>query len=209
MSELVRPAQRMKPRCRLLLLLAIFVWGGCSHSQHSYASTDRFFKDGRFPMPSEFRRGTASRSEVDAWSCSLLGSPPLEFRRLDLDGDGAGELFISQPALRGTGGNSYLVFKEGRRGFSYLGRLGFGLLRPLAKDGHGRVRVLTSSWMGGGECLTLIEVLQSDGFHSAASRVLPCGDTATDGEGGRLARQLFETESPSPEVLRMVFGAEL
>ncbi len=198
----------MKPRYRLLLVLATFAWGGCSHSQHGYASTDRFLKDGRFPVPSEFHRGTASRSEVDAWSCSLLGTPPLEFRRIDLDGDGAGELFVSQPALRGTGGNSYLVFREGRRGFSYLGRLDFGSLRPLAPDGHGRVRVLTSSWMCGGECRVLIEVLQSDGFHSAASRVLPCGDTATDGEGGRLARLLFETESASLDALRMVFGVE-
>lgn len=198
----------MKRPCRLPLLLGILAWGGCSHSQHSYVPTDEFLKAGRFPVPSEFRRGIASRSEVEAWSCSLLGATPLEFRRQDIDGDGAGELFISQPALGGTGGSSYLVFREGRRGFAYLGRLDFGLLRPMAPVGHGRARVLTSSWTGSGECLVLIQALQSDGFHSAASRVLPCGDTATDGEGGRLARLLFETESPSKDILRMVFGAE-
>jgi hypothetical protein len=63
--------------------------------------------------------------------------------------------------------------------------------------------------MGGGECMVIIQVLQSDGFHSAASRILPCGDSATDGEGGRLARLLFDSESPPQDILRMVFGAEL
>jgi hypothetical protein len=193
----------------LLPMLAILALSGCSHLQHSYAPTDEFFASGRFPVPSEFRRGAASRSDVDAWSCSLLGTTPLESRRIDIDGDGVGELFISQPAHHGTGGNSYLVFREGRRGFSYLGRLFFGSLRPMATDGHGRVRVLTSSWMGGGECMVIIQVFQSDGFHSAASRVLPCGDSATDGEGGRLSRLLFDSESTPQDILRMVFGAEL
>jgi hypothetical protein len=201
--------QLMKPGCRLLLLLAIAAWGGCSHSPHRYAPTDEFFASGRFPVPSEFRRGTASRAEVDAWSASLLGANPLESRRLDIDGDGAGELFISQPAQRGTGGNSYLVFREGRRGFSYLGTLEFGLLRPLAKDGQGRVRVLTGGSMGGCECLVIIQMLQPDGFHSAANRVLPCGDGAADGEGGRLFKLLFDPESPPEDILRRVFGAEL
>lgn len=190
-------------------MLAILALSACSHPQHSYAPTDEFFGSGRFPVPSEFRRGAASRSDVDAWSCSLLGTNPLESRRIDIDGDGVGELFISQPAHHGTGGNSYLVFREGRRGFSYLGRLFFKSLRPMATDDHGRVRVLTSSWMGGGECMVIIQVLQSDGFHSAASRVLPCGDSATDGEGGRLARLLFDSESPPQDILRMIFGAEL
>jgi len=190
-------------------LLPILALSACSHPQHSYAPTDEFFASGRFPVPSEFRRGAASRSDVDAWSCSLLGTTPLESRRIDIDGDGVGELFISQPAHHGTGGNSYLVFREGRRGFSYLGRLCFGSLRPMATDGHGRVRVLTSSWMGGGECMVIIQVLKPDGFHSAASRVLPCGDSATDGEGGRLARLLFDSESPPQDTLQMVFGEEL
>ena len=198
----------MKGHYLLLLLLAILASGGCAPPRHSYAPTDRFFKSGRVPVPSEFHRGTASRSEVDAWSCSLLGAAPLESRRVDIDDDGTGELFISRPALRGTGGNLYLVFREARRGYSYLGTLEFGLLRPLAKGGQGRVRVLTSGSMGGCECLVIIQVLQSDGFHSAATRVLPCGDCAADGEGGRLFRLLFDPESPPPDILRMVFGAE-
>lgn len=160
-------------------------------------------------MPSEFRRGTAGRFDVDAWSRSLLGTNSLESLRIDIDGDRISELFVSEPAHRGTGGNSYLVFREGRRGLTYLGRLFFGSLRAMPPDTDRRVRVLTSSWMGGGECMVIIQVLQPDGFHSAASRVLPCGDSATDGEGGRLAKSLFDSEIPSPDVLRTVFGAEL
>lgn len=194
---------------RLLPVLAPLVLSGCLHQHHRYTPTDEFFASGRFPVPSEFRRGTASRADVDAWSCSLLGTNPLASRRIDINGDNFGEVFVSQPAYHGTGGNSYLVFREGRRGFSYLGRLSFGSLRPIASDGSGRVRVLTSSWMGGGECMVTVQILRPDGFHPAASRVLPCGDSAIDGEGGRLVKLLFEPESPPQDVLRMVFGADL
>ena len=190
-------------------MLAILWLNGCSHPKHSYVPTDEFFASGRFPVPSEFRRGAASRSDVDAWSCSLLGMNPLESLRIDIDGDEVGELLVSQLAHHGTGGNSHLIFKEGRRGFHYLGSLHFASLRPMPTDGHGRVRVLTSSPMGGAESMVNIQVLQSDGFHSAASRVLPCGDSAPDGEGGRLWRLLFEPKSPPQNVLQMVFGAEL
>ena len=193
----------------LLPMLAIFALSGCSHLQHSYAPTDEFFASGRFPVPSEFRRGAASRADVDAWSCSLLGTNPLESRRIDIDGDGVGELFISQLAHHGTGGNSHLVFREGRQGFSYLGSLHFASLRPMVADGYGSVRVLTSSPMGGAESMVIIQVLRADGFHSAASRVLPCGDSATDEEGGRLWSLLFDADPPPQDALRMVFGAEL
>jgi hypothetical protein len=193
----------------LLPMLAILALRGCSHPQHRYVPTDEFFASGRFPVPSEFRRGVASRADADAWSCSLLGTNPLESRRIDIDGDGVGELFISQPAHHGNGGNSYLVFREGRRGFSYLGSLHFATLRAMAADGHGSVRVLTSSPMGGAESMVRIQVLRPDGFHSAASRVLPCGDSATDGEGGRLWSLLFDSDSPPQDALRLVFGAEL
>lgn len=191
-----------------VILATAAALAGCSHPRHSYVPTDEFFASGQFPVPSEFRRGTASRADVDAWSCSLLGANPLESVRVDIDRDGLAELFISQPAHRGTGGNSHLIFREGRRGFHYLGRLFFGSLRPMMTDGHGKARVLTSSWMGGGECMVTIHSLHFDGFHSTASRVLPCGDSATDGEGGRLVRLLFDSESPPQDVLRMVFGAE-
>lgn len=192
----------------LLPMLAILTLGGCSHPPHSYAPTDEFFAGGQFPVPPEFRHGTASRSDVDAWACSLLGKNSLDSRRIDIDGDRLGELFVSQPVHHGTGGNAHLVFKEGRQGFHYLGRLFFGSLRRLGKDDQGRARVLTSSWMGGGECMVIIHVLESDGFHSVASRVLPCGDSATDGEGGRVARSLFGSESPPQDVLRLLFGPE-
>ncbi|HTD65311.1 MAG TPA: hypothetical protein VK846_02120 [Candidatus Limnocylindria bacterium] len=190
-------------------MLALLALSGCSHPRHSYSPTDEFFASGRFPVPSEFRRDTASRADVDAWSSSLLGMNPMEPLHFDIDGDPIDELFVSQPAHHGTGGNSYLIFRDGQRGFRYLGRLFFGALRPMATDDHGRARVLTSSWMGGGESMVSIQVLYLDGFRPPASRVLPSGDSATDGECGRIWTLLFDSESPTTNILRTVFGAEL
>jgi hypothetical protein len=191
-----------------LLTFALVVMGGCSHPRRNYPPTDAFWKGERFPVPAEFRRGTASRADVEAWSCSLLGLNPLKSRRMDIDGDGNGELFISQPAHAGTGGNGHLVFREGRRGFQYLGRLFFGSLRPISVDFTGRARLLSSSWMGGGECMVTIHVLRPDGFHPLTTRVLPCGDSATDGEGGRVIKRLFDSETLDEDTLRAVFGSE-
>ena len=192
-----------------LPMLALFTLSGCSHPRHTYTSTDEFFKGGHFSVPSEFRRGTASRADVDAWSCSLLGTNPLESLRVDIDGDRIGELFISQPAHRGTGGNSHLVFRERSSGFQYLGTLGFGLIRPLTPDIKSRARVLTSWWIGGGECMVTMYVLTVDGFRAVTERALPCGDSATDGEGGRLHKQLFDSETLTLEFVRSVLGSEL
>jgi hypothetical protein len=190
--------------------LALLTLSGCVHSPYHYLPTDEFFASGRFPVPFEFRRGTASRAQVAAWSSSLLGTNALESLWIDIDRDGINELFVSQPAHRGTGGNFYLAFRERRRGFQYLGRLFFGSLRPIAAEDHERARVLTSSSIGGGECMVAIQVLQSDGFHPVASRALPCGDGAADGEGDRLIRKLFfDSQSPPQEFLRTVFGAAL
>ena len=197
------------PNHALLPMLAILALSGCSNPHHSYAPTDEFFASGRFPVPSEFRRGVASRADADAWSCSLLGTNPLESRRIDIDGDGVGELFLSQPAHHGNGGNYYLIFREGRRGFHYLGRLFFASLRPMAADRHGSVRVLTSSPMGGAESMVIIQVLRADGFHCVASRILSCGDSAPDGEGGRLWSRLFDPISPPQDALRLVFWSRV
>lgn len=128
---------------------------------------------------------------------------------MDIDGDGNGELFISQPAHAGTGGNSYLIFREGRRGFQYLGRLSFGGLRPISVDSDGSARLLTSSRMGGGECMVTIHVLRRGGFHPLVSQVLPCGDSAMDGKGGRVFKLLFDSEKPAEDALHTVFGDEL
>jgi hypothetical protein len=191
----------------LTLIFALLALSGCGHPRRGYPDTDAFWKgEGRLPVPAEFRHGTATRADVDAWSCSLLGNHPIESRRIDIDGEGNGELFISQPAHAGTGGNSHLVFREGRRGFRYLGRLSFGGLRLVGADSDGRVRLMTSSRMGGGECMVTIHELRPDGFHPLATRVLPCGDSATDGEGGRVFKLLFESEVLDENILRVVFG---
>ncbi len=53
-----------------------------------------------------------------------------------------------------------------------------------------------------------IYVLTSEGFHVVSERTLPCGDSATDGEGGKVSRTLFDPVSPPEDVLASVFGAE-
>lgn len=193
----------------VLLIFALVTPSGCGHPRRNYPATDLFWKgEGQFPVPPEFRHGTATRTDVEAWSSSLLGLNPLETRRMNIDGDGSEELFICQPAHAGTGGNSYLVFKEEHRGFRYLGRLSFGGLRPIGTDSGGRARLLTSSRMGGGACAVTIHVLRSEGFHPSATRVLPCGDSATDGQGGRVFNLLFTSETLDEDTLRAVFGDE-
>jgi hypothetical protein len=180
------------------------VFSACSHPRRVYRPTDEFFAAGKFPVPLEFQRGEATRSDVEAWARSLLGPHALEAARVDIDHDGAAELFVQAQAHRATGGNSFLVFAESRAGFRYLGRLNFGILRPLPADERGRPRVLTSSWAGGGECLVQIWQLNSDGFHSITNRFLPCGDSAADGVGGRLHKLLFDSDAPM-DSLRDVF----
>ena len=50
-------------------------------------------------MPREFKNGTATLTNVYAWSASLLGaSRPLESKNEDIDRDGQAELLVSQPA---------------------------------------------------------------------------------------------------------------
>ena len=52
-------------------------------------------------------------------------------------------------------------------------------------------------------------VLTVDGFRAVTERALPCGDSATDGEGGRLHKQLFDSETLTLEFVRSVLGSEL
>lgn len=191
-----------------LPVVAMAALCGCRRPPHQYRPTDEFLKSDRFAIPKEFQRGTATQSEVNDWVCSLLGKNPLKSVRTDIDQDGKAELFVSQPRWHGTGGNTYLVFREGDRGFKYLGRLFFGSLRPLPPDSMGRARVLTSGWMGGGKCLVEIQTLQSEGFKQTSVRALPCGDGAADVEGGRMVEQLFDPRASPMELLRAVFGVE-
>src|SRR5687767_8624413 len=94
---------------QLVALLAILLSTGCAHGPRSYAPTDELFASGVFPVPREFRNGTASVQDVYAWSASLLNwnesadYPPLRSLETDIDGDAVGELLISQPAHAGNG----------------------------------------------------------------------------------------------------------
>lgn len=179
---------------------------GCERTLRTYESTDAFFKGGAFPIAAEFRDGDASLADLGEWSRSLLGEGPLTTLRIDIDGDRTDELFVASNNHGGNGGNSWLGFKEGRRGYRYLGRLVFGSLRPITQENGNRIRVLTSSHAGGCECLVNIEELRADGFHSLTNRTLPCGDCAIGDKNGHIFPALFENAIVSPEALRSVFG---
>lgn len=194
------------------LVLAELALISCAHPLRTYPATDLFFKGEGFPVPREFRLGTARLADVNAWSVSLQGSQqPLQSMRLDIDFDGIPELFVSQPAFTGNGGNAHLVFHEGKRGFQYLGRLFFRGIRPTKPGVDGKPRVLISSWMGEGKLNVAVHVLEGDGFHEIVNRVLPGSDGAVwaDPEGGRLLKRLFDSEVPSEDVLRAAFGEKL
>lgn len=49
-----------------LLTLALGALSGCGHPRRNYPATDTFWKGERFSVPAEFRRGTASRADVEA-----------------------------------------------------------------------------------------------------------------------------------------------
>ncbi len=185
---------------------ALIAVTGCERTPRVYESTDAFFKGGAFPIPAEFRDGYATQENLGSWSRSLLGEGPLTMLRIDIDGDRTDELFVASREHGGNGGNSWLGFKEGRRGYRYLGRLVFGSLRPITRKNGGPIRVLTSSHAGGCECLVNIEELRADGFHSLTNRTLPCGDCAIGDKNERLFPALFENATVSPEALRSVFG---
>jgi hypothetical protein len=194
----------------LMALLAVLLSTGCAHRPRSYAPTDEFFASGVFPVPREFRNGTGSLQDVYAWSASLFNwnesaeYPPLQSLKADIDGDAVPELFVCQPAHAGNGGNSYLAFRQGRRGFRYLGRLGFGGIRTAPADHKGQARVLTSWHISAGNVGITLLALTPEGFREVAARDLSAGDSG-DAEGNRLCALLFESEIVTDCALRSVF----
>jgi hypothetical protein len=197
----------------LLALLAVLLSTGCAHRARTYATTDEFWASGVFPVPREFRNGTASSRDVDAWCSSLLHwdestqYPPLQSLKVDIDGDGVPELFVCQPAHAGTGGNAYLAFREGAKGFRYLGRLGFGGIRAAPADHKGRARVLTSWHISAASVGITLLALTPEGFRQVTARDLSAGDGG-DAEGNRLYALLFESETLTEEAVHVVFGAK-
>jgi hypothetical protein len=95
----------------LAFVLALLLTG-CASAPRTYPPGDDLFGSHVYPVPPEFKLGTATLTNVYAWSGSLLGSDrPLATRYEDIDRDGQNELLVSQPANAGTGGNEYLIFK--------------------------------------------------------------------------------------------------
>jgi hypothetical protein len=193
------------------ILFLVVLSTGCTHRSRTYATTDEFFASGVFPVPREFRSGTATLPDVYAWSASLLNwnesadYPPLDSLKLDIDGDAVAELFVSQPAHAGNGGNAYLAFQQSRRGFRYLGRLGFGRIRPAPADSGGRARAVTSWRLGAGELELTLWALTAEGLREVAKcSLLGAGDSGTT-EGNRLRDLLFQSEL-TDDTLRILFS---
>jgi len=196
---------------RSFAIFAVLLSGGCAHRPRTYAATDEFFASGQFPVPREFRRGTATLPDVYAWSSALLNwdesvrYPPLQSLEVDVDGDTVAELFISQRAHAGNGGISYLVFQRRGSGFRYLGSLAFSGIRPAPKDIQGRCRVVTTWRLGAGTIGVTLWAVTPEGFRKVAARELAAGDSGTE-EGNRLAALLFESGAVTEDALQTVFG---
>ena len=177
----------------------------------AYAEDQTLLKGGSSAVPREFQEGTASREQVRAWARTLLGSrffcqtePVQESRRALVPG-GPEVLFLSHPAMAGTGGNCYLVFEETPRGCRFLGDLAFGVCRAVAPDGRGRPRVVTYWHMSASEGEAALLVLTDKGFETVASTTIHPGDGGTE-ERRRTYENLFGDRNVAPETLRAVFG---
>jgi hypothetical protein len=148
---------------------------------------------------------------VHVWARSVLfaqpggNAGPIEERRLPLEPGGTEALFVSDPSLRGTGGNLYLVFAPGPRGFRYLGCLDFGVCRPAPPGEDGRPRLVTYWHMSASEGVITIWRLTEEGFEPLARSTLRAGDGGTE-EGNRLYGALFGVEAAPAEAVGDAFG---
>ncbi len=173
-----------------------------------------------FATPRKLQNGSAGLQEVYAWANSIFGTNsgsvldtnyPLETVHADIFQNGGDDLFVSQPAWGGTGGNLYLAFAQTRKGYRFLGDLWFGGLQIVSPDGRGRPRLITFSNQGSGSTRVALCYLDGDGFHEIMGRILPAGDAPhAEGKDWLLSRAFdFETGKPkdlSEPMLQLIFG---
>lgn len=201
----------------LIVSFALVLTGvlfGCSSTPKVHLTTPTTTYDGQeFEAPRKLRNGSASLQKVYAWANSVLGTNcksvlitnyPLETIHADISQDGSDDLFVTQPAWGGTGGNLYLAFKQTRKGYQFVGDIWFGGLKIVSPDKQGHPRIVISSWGGCCRCRTTLCILDRDGFHEIMSRNLPCGDGAYGHD--QLHTLLFESNTVPEENLELVFG---
>jgi len=195
-----------------LTLVLTLLLASCASEPKIYPPSDDLFGSHIFVIPREFKNGTATLTNVYAWSESLLGSEkPMEDEYKDIDQDGQEELLVSQPANAGTGGNEYFIFKRTPKGYRFLGDLWFGGLQIVSPDNRGRPRLITFSHQSSGSSRVALCYLDRDGFHEIMGRILPAGDGPhAEGKDWLLSRAFdFETGKPkdlSEPMLQLIFG---
>jgi hypothetical protein len=203
----------MKPK--LILCLALVLSGGlfgCSSVRKIYPPNDDLFGSHIFTVPREFKNGTATLTNVYAWSESLLGSrKPLETRYKDIDLDGQDELLVRQPSNAGTGGNEYFILKKMPKGYRFLGDLWFGGLETISPDSQGRPRLITFSHLSSGSGRVALCYLDRDGFHESMGRILAYGDGPHGAGKDWLMDRATDYESGKPKnitepMVQLIFG---
>ena len=126
------------------------------------------------------------------------GESQLARLQIDLDHDGADELFLGWNALRGRNGLPFVVFKRSATGYRFLGPLffrenlmGFRVL-PLAKDGSLRF----AQYGAHGGCEGTISIYTHDGtrFTLVESEEICSGDGGTE-QGNRRMREVFPDQA--------------
>ncbi len=213
----------MKPKLFFCLALVLSGgWFGCSSEPKIHSTTPMTAYDGEtFAAPRKLQDGSASLPEVYAWVSSMLGTNsgsvlgsnnyPLETIHADIFQNGGDDLFVTEPAWGGTGGNLYLAFAQTRSGYRFVGDIWFGGLQIVSPDKQGRPRFISFSHQSSGSSRVALHYLDRDGFHEIMGRILPSGDGPhAEGKDWLLSRAFdFETGRPkdlSEPMLQLIFG---
>jgi hypothetical protein len=213
----------MKPK--LILGLALVLgggWFGCSSAPKIHSPTPMTIYEGEtFTAPRTLQNGSAGLPEVYAWANSVLSTNsgsmlgtngyPLETIHADICHNGSDDLFVTEPAWGGTGGDLNLAFKQTRNGYRFVGDIWFGGFQMVSPDNQGRPRLITFSHQSSGRSRVALCYLDRDGFHEIMGRILPCGDGPhAEGKDWLLDRAMdYESGHPknlTEPMLRLIFG---
>ena len=143
----------MKTPLPTLCLIVILGVVGCAHR---YPVSDAFWKGEQFPVPREFRVGTATRAQAEAWTRSLVGGTTeksvTHAQELDLNEDGVKELLLEdQRSCGGTGNNTHFVFKHTSRGYRYIATLAYVEIEVIPRSETHEPLIFTSSHISASE----------------------------------------------------------
>jgi hypothetical protein len=127
-------------------------------------------------VPDGLRRGTATVDEALDWCRKVhyFGEPDsFDAKEVDFDGDGVMELAVYAASWQGTGGNLYLVFKQGEDGLRFFDVLSMGgFRRVMASEIAHCPRIVTIWRIGMDHCeIGLLKVLPA-GFEKVSSKLL-------------------------------------